>query len=283
MSKTLLWQSWVYVMQAALWRVYDYIDTVMISLLGGFQQAGWYTAGKKILEGLWLVPNILTEALYPEINARVHVSKDLAASLFRRGMKYLAVAAVAAAGATVLLSGPLVEIIYGSRFAKTVDVLRVLGLAVVPSYLRYMFGNTLIAVNLQNWETVMAGVRGVVNVTANYLLIPSYGAVGAAIAFLVTDLITVVFYLWILHGANLVDRGLLLQLGKPIADALVLVPIYGLMSRLHPLVQSMALLPLYAVVLFLFRTFDKQEIDVFRKMLAEQMHKFSGHSKVANG
>lgn len=267
-SASLLSESWIYVAQSALWRVYDYIDTVLVSLLTiGFGPAGIYGVARKILESLWLVPNVLTEATYPEIAGRSLVSKDLVRTLLGRAIRYLTAAAFAVAVGTVLMAGTVMGW-FGPEYREGGKALAVLGLAVVPAYLRYLFGNTLIAVNLQKREIAASAARSVFNVAVNIVLIRRWGIIGAAAATAATDVFIVFLYWGILEKAGFVVRSQLAVLGKPFAALTLMAPVYWLIHGVHPAIQCAILLPLYAVLITAFGLFDRSELEWFRKSLA---------------
>jgi O-antigen/teichoic acid export membrane protein len=273
-SRMLLSESWIYVVQSGLWRVYDYIDVVMISiLLPGFGPAGLYGVGKKILEGLWLIPNILTEAIYPEIAARHLVSGDLVRTLFSRSLKYLTVTAFAVAIGTVLMAGTVVGW-FGAEYRQAAAVLAIFGIAVVPSYLRYMFGNTLIAVNLQKKEIMVSAARSVFNIASNFILISRYGIIGAAAATAATDVFAVVLYWIVLTRAGLAGTAQIIHLGKAFAALIPLIPAYWLIRGLNPLCQCALLLPAYGGLILGLGLFRREEIETFRKSFADKWRTF---------
>jgi O-antigen/teichoic acid export membrane protein len=263
--KTLIKSSFVYVVQSAFWRVYDYIDLVMISLMRPFHEVGWYRAGRQILEGLWFIPNILTEAIYPELNARHHLSNDHVFKLFDKAFKYMLSISVMVCIGTVVIAKALIEMLYGPSFEKTTLVLILLGIAVIPSYLRYMFGNTLIAVNLQKKETMIAASRSGFNVVANLALIPFYGYIGATIATVATDYFSIVFYFIILKKQGLVRISQLRFIYKPFLAAGFVIPVFFLIRHYHGVIQFFILIGVYIIAVFALRIFERDEIVMIRK------------------
>ncbi len=281
LCRMLLSESWIYVVQSALWRVYDYIDVVILSLMigSGFQPVAWYNAGKKFLEGLWILPNILTEALYPEIASRHLVSKELVRKLFDRSLKYLLIVGFAVSLGTVLMSKTVVDWLLGPAYRNTSTVLLIFGIAVVPSYLCYLFGNTLIAVNLQKREIAVSAARSAFNVISNVILISRYGYLGAAAATLATNLFAVGLYAAVLHRAGLRVTSHLALAGKSIAALVLLAPVYGLVSGLHAVLQCAVLMPLFGLILFWFRVFEREEIEVFARGALEKIRRIAGRSR----
>ena len=283
MCRMLLSESWIYVVQAALWRIYDFIDVVILSLMvgSGFQPVAWYNAGKKFLEGLWILPNILTEALYPEIASRHLISKDLVRRLFGRSLKYLIIVGFAVSIGTVLMSKTIVGWLLSPAYRNTSKVLFVFGIAVVPSYLCYLFGNTIIAINLQKREIAVSAARSAFNVISNIILISRYGYLGAAFATLATNLFAVGLYAIILHRAGLRVTSHFIVFGKSIAALVILAPVYWIVSGLHPVLQCTVLMPLFGLILFWFRMFERDEIEVFRMGILEKIRRIVGYSRGA--
>jgi O-antigen/teichoic acid export membrane protein len=157
---------------------------------------------------------------------------------------------------------------FGPDYREGGAVLAVLGLAVVPAYLRYLFGNTLIAVNLQAREIAASAARSVFNVAINIVLIKRYGIIGAAAATAMTDVFIVILYWRILEKAGFVVRSQLAVLGKPFAALTLMAPVYWLINGFHPVIQCAILLPIYAVLITAFGLFDRSELEWFRKSLA---------------
>ena len=75
---------------------------------------------------------------------------------------------------TAAIAPWLVRALYGPEYGETVRVIVILATAVVPAYCRYLFGNTLIAVNRQRTELAMSAGRGAFNLAANVILISKW-------------------------------------------------------------------------------------------------------------
>ena len=168
---------------------------------------------------------------------------------------------------TIIIAKPLIQILYRSDYNQAAIVLILLGFAVIPSYLRYLFGNTLIAVNLQKKETVVAACRSGFNVCANLSLIPFYGYVGATVATVATDYLAIVIYAVILGKEGLIRRQQLRFIYKPLLAGILLSPIYFLFSGIYAFFSFVIFIILYIALLFIMRIFDPEEIEVFRKYI----------------
>ncbi|NWG32643.1 MAG: flippase [Rhodocyclaceae bacterium] len=267
-------ESWIYMVQSLFWRVYDYIDVVLLSLLSTFEATGWYGAGRRILEGLWIIPNILTEALYPELNARHLVSPQLVKNVLDKAVKYLMMIGFGVCIGVLVLSKSLVQWFYGSAFQHTANVLLILGLTIVPSYLRYVFGNTLIAINLQKKEIEISAGRSIFNILANVILISRYGFLGAAVATVLTDFFALGLYLRLLYKVHLAGKAWIKDFGKSFASFLCVIPLFWGIRGISAPVQCLVLLGTYLVFLWIFRALTVHEMVFFYSHLAGKWREF---------
>jgi O-antigen/teichoic acid export membrane protein len=80
------------------------------------------------------------------------------------------------------IGGPLVELLFGARFAASAPVLQIHIWAGVFIFMRALLSRWLLAEDLLRFSLVTHVTGAVMNVVLNLLLIPRYGAVGAAIA-----------------------------------------------------------------------------------------------------
>jgi O-antigen/teichoic acid export membrane protein len=261
--RDLIRNSWVYVIQHMFGRVYDHIDVVMLSLMCSFQQVTWYSAARRILEGLWMIPNIITEAVYPELNARFLVSHRLVQKLFDRSMKYMLVVGVIVSLGTVVIARTLIALIYQPALEPAGLVLILLGAAVVPSFLRYLFGTTLIAMNHQRIVNLVAMGKSFLNILLNLVGIALYQYKGATIATVMTEYITLFTYCWILYRKDLLHAYQLSFILKPLAAAAVLVGLY-LLFPIHPIAAFISGIALYILFLLVAREFDGEEVALFK-------------------
>jgi O-antigen/teichoic acid export membrane protein len=265
--RDLLKKSWIYVVQTFFGKIFDNIDVVMISLMRKFDEVGWYSAARRILEGLWLIPNIITEAVYPEFAVRHLVSKSLVSKLFDKSYKYMLIVSIIVSVGTVVIASALIDLVYGVDFKNAALVLILMGLAVIPSFLRYLFGTTLIAINLQKSETWISIGRSVFNVAANFILILIYGYIGAVIATVITECISLIPYFIIFKKDGLVHSTQWRFLYKPLFALFVVLPILFLLNSWNKFLLFFIVLSVYVTMIFILKTFDREEIDIFYHFL----------------
>lgn len=169
--------------------IYYRIDSVLLFVLAGDVEAGIYGAAYRFLDPLQFLPISLMAAVYPVMSALHGRDQSRVLALVQRSGEYLVVAALGALAVTISLSDELVEFLLGPGFEGTAAVLPVLMLAFVFISLGYLAGYLVPIVGLQ-WRLVtFAAVGAVVNIGLNLVLIPPFGALGAAWATVVCELV----------------------------------------------------------------------------------------------
>jgi O-antigen/teichoic acid export membrane protein len=84
----------------------------------------------------------------------------------------------------IFLFGEIIIItLFGSDYINSLEILKILSIGLIGSFsLRIPMGNVLSALGKANWNAVMSYITLVTAVILNLLLIPNYGALGAAYA-----------------------------------------------------------------------------------------------------
>ena len=165
--------------------IYLRIDIVLLERLRGVHEAGIYAVAARLSEVWYMVPVALMGAAFPALWAR---RADAAA--YQRGLQssldLLFALAFALAVLTQLFGRPLVEWLFGARFGASVVVLQIHIWAGLFVFMRALLSRWLLAEDLLRFSLLTHVCGAVVNVGLNLLLIPRYGATGAAVATVVS-------------------------------------------------------------------------------------------------
>jgi O-antigen/teichoic acid export membrane protein len=163
------------------------VDAVMLEAMRGAREVGWYRAPVLVLEGLSLVPRVLSYALIPTMAALHSTNAEAVTTLYRRGCKYLLLAGMPVAAFGALASGPFIAFLFGPDYGPSAAASRILLPAAAFMFLSNFGETTLACVN--RWATivVVSTVCLILNVALNLAWIPSHGYEGAAWATLATE------------------------------------------------------------------------------------------------
>lgn len=192
-ARDLLSQSRPLLISGFMVSAYQRVDQVMLgSLLPSKSQLGLYAAAVTLAEMWYFVPDAVILSLKPVIFARE--KED--ARLYAQSMStlYGAVGALGIAAALVVssASGVIVPLVYGSEFSAAASILSVLVWGGVFAMLNVCRSVWLVSQGLQRFAIVYTGASLSVNLLLNLLLIPSCGAMGSAIATVLSNVVSIV-------------------------------------------------------------------------------------------
>ncbi|KAB7528664.1 oligosaccharide flippase family protein [Flagellimonas olearia] len=193
--KELANKSWLLVFSGLSAVIYLKIDQVMIGSMVSESELGLYSAAVKLSEAWYFIPLIITNALFPAIlNAK---NKGLKEYTFRLqqlcdtffGMAFLLAIAV------TLISNVVIVFLYGVEYSASSIILKIHIWSSVFIFLRAVLSKWLIAEDQYRFSLVSQLSGALINVILNFLLIPLYGGIGAAIATVISYSVTSFFVL----------------------------------------------------------------------------------------
>lgn len=171
--------------------VYFRVDVIILSLLSTDAVVGYYGAAYRLFQTTYIIPEAFLFAFFPLFCRLSPQPGDALSVAAQKGLDLLLLIGLPISLGMFVLSDEIVTTLYGAGFAASVPILRVLSLAIGLMYANGVFVQLLIAVEKQKRLAVTAGIAAVLNVTMNFLLIPAVGALGAAIATLVTEAVII--------------------------------------------------------------------------------------------
>lgn len=190
----LLKRAWPFALAAVLAAAQMRLSVILLERLAGTAEAGQYAAASRFVEAGRMLPNALFGALFPALAA---LSGDWLAlnRLFRRVALGLAAYGTLFGLAAALLAGPLIALTYGAVFEPAASVLQVLAWALLPGALK---GGRILYGYARGHEAVVNRITAlalIVQLALSVGLIGPYGASGAALALIVTEVLAVAL-LW---------------------------------------------------------------------------------------
>lgn len=179
--RNILQASWPIGVSVAFNLVYFKADTVILSLYHPAADVGIYGATYKVLEVMVTLPAMFAGLVMPVLTA-AYAARDLERfrRIQQRAFDFLLMLGLPIVGATLFVATPLMRFVTGAGFDAAGNVLRILILATGVIFVGTLFGNAIVAVNLQKrmiWGYVFVAV---VSLTGYFLFIPQYGYYGAA-------------------------------------------------------------------------------------------------------
>ncbi len=189
----ILRKSYPYALLILLMTSYTRIDTVMLERLlpDGDTQSGIYAHGYRILDAASQYAYLFAALLLP-IFARMLKNKDNISHLVKLSFLLLVIPSVSLSVSSFFYSKDIIYALYESHIEVSAKVFSILILGFVPISISYIFGTLLTANGSLRALNFMALAGFLTNIILNCILIPKYQAYGAAIASLVTQVVTAI-------------------------------------------------------------------------------------------
>ncbi|CAD5936297.1 Lipopolysaccharide O-side chain biosynthesis protein (O-antigen transpoter) [Planktothrix tepida] len=181
--------AYPFAMSGLLWVLYYQVDLVMIKGMGFDDQAGLYSASYRILEIFSALPRVIFYVIFTRL-ARYHVSEPhRVPEQIYKATRLLLVGVLPILLVAISMQGTLVEVLYGAKYSGSVASLRILLSSLSVSMFGVFTQNFLQATGREHFLPRMLFLTASINIFLNTLLIPQWGAAGAAFATLMSEII----------------------------------------------------------------------------------------------
>lgn len=251
--RQLLRETLPFAAAAAVGIIYFREALVLMSFISSAKETGYYSAAFKIVEVLTAVPWILAASGLP-ILARA--ARDDSARLNYAVGKLFEVGLILGVwmSASTIVGAKLgIEVVAGAKFHPSIGVLEIQALAIVTSFIAAILGYALLS--LKEYRRLLrANALAVVLVTLlSFILIPAYGARGAAIAPTVSEAcLGIAYAISLLRSSASLRLSLRVLPGLIVALAVSLAGCY-LVPVSSELVRLIVLAALYFPLLYLLK------------------------------
>lgn len=182
--KPLLLEAWPLLIAALAVLLYMRLDQVLLRELVGERELGLYSAAQQLSTVWYFLPMILCSSAAPEL-ARLHLADRSAYLLaLRRLFSLCWIMSLTLATFMVAAAGPLIALLYGPAYADATNVLRLHAMAMVPVSLGIAQSLWITHEKRPLFALYRTLLGFVVSISLNLVLIPRFGAVGSAAAYL---------------------------------------------------------------------------------------------------
>jgi O-antigen/teichoic acid export membrane protein len=188
-AKSILSQSWYLILSGLMVTLYMIIDQLMLGyMLPTKTELGVYSAAVRIA-GMWyFVPMAIITSFTPVIMNKKKINEKSYMKSVQLLYTIVAWMGIGFSVIILLFSKLIINIIYGAEFLKAASILSVSIWSGTFAMLGSARGPWLICEGLQKYSMIYIGAGSITNVILNYLLIPTLGGYGAAVATLASQI-----------------------------------------------------------------------------------------------
>lgn len=255
--------------------LYFKADTIILSFLSTAREIGYYGAAYAVVTFFLVLPTIISRTFLPSF---VRASQESLSDAVHSALAYFAIGGAFSATA-VITSGPVVVgIVAGPHFGAANTPLRILGLGLVFIFLATAMTSVCIARGFGNRIFIMSIVSLVLNVVLNLALIPVMGIVGAALATLACEVVSLALFLRIVRRSMGLRVHVLRALVRPVfaggVTCAAVAPIFtrGTLSGGAEVALMGATVLIFVVALFVLRGVP-MEVTAYLSALAGKVRR----------
>lgn len=172
------------------------LDALIVNAFSGPGAVGLYSTAVTLAEVTWQVSGAIATVLFPKISSSNDAAENikLASLSSRLSIMVAIIEVVILAFATPWL----IRTLFGDNFAGAIPALEFL----LPGILVFSITNVLASFiagsGKPEYNTIVAGIAAIVTLSLDFVLIPRWGIIGAAVAstlsYIVSTIITIRFY-----------------------------------------------------------------------------------------
>lgn len=186
MAKDLITQSWLLIISGVAVSLYMKIDQIMISNMLSFEENGKYAIAARLSEAIYFLPLVITNSLVPMLSKAKSEGEEKFRKYVQMLLDYLALFAIVFTLIVFLLSDQIFSILFDEKFEESAAILAIYIWSSLFVFIGLVSDKWILFEKSYNHQLYKTVLGLIVNVALNFLLIPKYGAKGAAYATLVS-------------------------------------------------------------------------------------------------
>ena len=217
------------------------IDTILVTALAGLTPAAFYTVAKQVADACVSPASSLGYTISPAFGEEKAGDRlERAARLYEYSLEHVLIFYIPATVGLVLVAEPTMRHVFGEDYLGATPVVQVFSLFILANAINKITTDSLDYLGRARIRAIFKGGMAVGNVSLNLLLIPIYGATGAAIASVITFGSYTVLCVYIMTTELPIRFGTIL---RSVARVLVIAAVMGLgVALLLPYVSGVVTL-----------------------------------------
>jgi O-antigen/teichoic acid export membrane protein len=267
---TLMRETLPYAAAIAVSAIYFRVTVVIMSLVSNDQQTGYFAASYRVVEVLVGIPLLVVSAAFPIISRAERDDPTRLRYASQHTFDMMVFAGVGTALLVAIGAPFIIDVLAGPKFEPSVAVLRIQAVALACTFASVTCGFLLLA--MRRHRAILLGnfVPLAFGVTLAFILAPSHGARGAAVATVAAELGLAVAMLALVrgHGDGRIPLSLRGVAATGVAGVLAAAAGVGLLSLTHPAVAAFGAGIVYLAILLALGRIPPEVAEAFRARMA---------------
>lgn len=165
-------------------------DIIMLGWMRSPAEVGYYSAAQKIIYLLYVLPTLIATSIFPIMARMAKTNPAFVKIMLEKAVTIMIMAAIPLAILGILFAPAIIQLFFGTEYLPSILTFQILMATIIIVYPSSLISNAIFAYDHQKSFLVFIAVAAIGNIAFNFLLIPTYGIEGAAIATILVQLIT---------------------------------------------------------------------------------------------
>ena len=193
--KTLILQVWPFGLAGLFHFIYFQSDIILVKYITGGEAAGIYNVAFTIMAGVLIFPGIVYQKfLLPKMHRWAHHDRKRFYHVYRQGNIIMLLLGTVAMVLIWMIMPWGIPFLFGDIYQDAVSLLIVLSISIPVLFLASSVGATLVTQEHMKRKVKYMGTVALINIMLNIILIPPFGAYGAAVATVLSNMILLSIY-----------------------------------------------------------------------------------------
>ena len=252
-----------------LYSIYYSVDIVMLTNIIGNTATGIYNASYKLINVITLLYTAYTAVIFPVMSKFFKNDEKLLEISYEKSIKYLMLIMIPLAMSTMIYSTDIILLIYGPEYIDSAPTLSILIWTVCLLFVASPGNILLQASHKEITVTKIYAIAAVFNIVLNFILIPKFSFIGAAITTVVSDILIVIIQKYVIHKiGHKPNKKLYYDLIKIITGTGILgIALHYL--NLNMFVAIPVGIIVYFATVYLLKVFDNEDMFIIKEILGK--------------
>ena len=179
--------AWPFAILSLSGNIMTNTDLLMLGWFKGSEDIGLYSVAQRLTQFLYIIPAILSVALFPSFSKLAQESRERFNGIFNKIIHFLFILGVPIVAGGILLSTDIILLAFGYEYQAAGVTFGILLVMTIINFSSTILANAVVAYNQQQTFLRYTLFAVTLNVLLNLLLIPLMGINGAAVATVVSN------------------------------------------------------------------------------------------------
>ena len=229
-ARAMLMTAYPLMLNGLLVNLFFKVDVFLLYPMAGDTVVGYYNGAYKFIDGLLILPSVLTFALFPAFSQYADGARDKLATAYAGALRILSLLSLPICVGTFFVAHDIIGVLLGQNFLPhSAIALQILIWFLPFSYINGVTQYVLIALNKQRIITLAFVGAFATNIIFNLIFIPFYGYKAAAVVTILSEIALLIPFGIIMRRAG-VPTPLVATLAKPAIAAGVMGAVLWLLA-----------------------------------------------------